>query len=197
MTHPAPRTPSVRARAATFATTLSLALLAQLALQLTFRQVRHPVPLSAANLEADVEVVRGWYARLLEQGTYLQMIRTELVDVVWAVLLGLTLVAIYRLVGALLRQVHPPIAAGLVRWAPLAVTGPAFDLIENAFSLAMLTDPYGFPAWWAGAHVAASWVKIVGCVLSALVGPTLTVVALRRGRRAREAANDGQALPPP
>ncbi len=172
-----------------------LAAAAQVNLQLTFAQVRHPVPLGTANLEADVEVLRGWYGLLMDQGTYLLMIRTELVDIPWAVLLGLTIVALYRLVATLLRDIHPPIAAWLYRWAPVWAIGPAFDLVENAFSLAMLTDPFGFPAWWSVAHVAASWLKIAGSVVAGVVGPTLTVIALvlGRGRRAKDA---GQALSP-
>lgn len=128
-----------------FALALLLALAAQVNLQLTFRLVHHPVPLGLANLEADPEVVRSWYRLLREQGTYLQMIRTELVDLLWALALGVALVTMCRAIGGLLRRAHPPIAGLLVRWAPLAAIGPVCDLIENAFSLAMLTDPWGFP----------------------------------------------------
>lgn len=181
---------------AVFGVALALTLLAQVALRLTFRLVGHPVSLDAANLEADPEVVRGWYALLLDQGTYLQMIRTELVDIPWAILLGLTLVALYRLVGGLLRSVHPTIAALLFRWAPLAAIGPAFDVVENVFSLAMLTDPFGFPDWWSTAHVVAAWLKIAGVVAAATVGPTLSVIALVSARRTRKAADARQALPP-
>jgi hypothetical protein len=179
----------------TFGATLVLALLAQLDLQLTFRLVEHPVSLAAANLEADATVVRGWYAVLLEQGTYLQMIRTELVDLLWPIALGAALIALFRFVGGLLRRVHPPISRVLFRWAPLAAIGPAFDVIENAFSLAMLTDPFGFPAWWSVAHVIASWLKIACSVVAAVVGSTLTIIALVSVRRSRKATDARQALP--
>src|SRR5699024_2754348 len=102
-----------------FAIVLALALAAQLNMQATFAQVNHPFALGLANLEADVAVVRGWYAQLMDQGTYLQFVRTELVDMVWAVGLAAALVTLYRLVGGLLRDVHPPIGRGLFRWAPL------------------------------------------------------------------------------
>lgn len=172
------------------------AALVQFNLQQTFAAVKHPVPLGAANLEADVQVVRGWYRILMEQGTYLQMVRTELVDLAWPLLLGATIVLIYRFTAGLLRTVHPPISAWLYRWAPIWAIGPVFDLLENGFSLAMLTDPFGFPDWWAVAHVAASWSKIVGSVAAAIVGPTLAVIALVTARRARKATDAQQALSP-
>lgn len=191
-----PDMPPSRTLGLVFAAAAIGAGLAQLALQLAFRQVRHPVPLGAANLEPDAEVVRGWYSVLIEQGTYLWMIRTELVDLVWPVMLALAIVSLYRLVAGLLRGIDPPISRWLYRWAPVWLVGPAFDIVENAFSLAMLTDPFGFPDWWAVAHVAASWVKIAGSVASAVVGPTLTVVALARRRRGRRASDGREALSP-
>lgn len=177
-----------------FGSWLVLAAAAQVWLQLTFQQVGHPVSLWAANVEADPTVVRGWYQLLMENGTYLLMIRTEVVDLVWAVCLGVTLVAIYRLVGRLLARVDEPIARGLHRWAPLAALGPAFDLVENAVSLAMLTEPAGFPAAWAVLHATVSWLKVGCSIASAVVGPTLAVVALARGR-ARKANDARQAIP--
>lgn len=197
MNRPAPPLPGNAALGAAFGASLALAVLAQLNLQRTFRAVEHPVGLGAANLEADPEVVRGWYGLLIEQGTYLQMVRTELVDVPWAVLLGATLVTLYRFVGGLLRGLHPPISWVLVRWAPAAAVGPAFDVVENAFSLAMLTDPFGFPGWWAAAHAAASWAKLAGSAAAAVAGPTLTVTALVGAHRMRKAMDAPQALPPP
>lgn len=197
MNAPARRLQGDVALGTTFAVALVLALLAQWNLQLTFRRVEHPVALGTANLEADPEVVRGWYAQLIEQGTYLQMIRTELVDIPWAILLGATLISLYRFVGGLLRRIHPPVSSWLVRWAPLAAVGPGFDLVENAFSLAMLTDPFGFPDWWALAHVVASWLKIIGAVAAASTGVTLTVIALVSGRRSRKTTDAPQDLPSP
>lgn len=84
-----------------------------------------------------------------------------------------------------------------MRWAPLAAIGPVCDLIENAFSLAMLTDPWGFPEWWALAHVLASWAKIAGAVGMAVTGTTLTVIALLIAHRRRKALDAGSAVPPP
>lgn len=190
------RLPGNLALGTTFTVFLALALLAQVNLQLTFRLVEHPVALAATNLESDPDVVRAWFALLMERGTYLYIVRTELVDIPWAILFGSALVALYRFVGGLLRGTHAPIAAGLVRWAPLAAIGPAFDIVENAFSLAMLTDPFGFPDWWAAAHVVASWSKIAGSVASALVGPTLTAIALVSARRTRKTTDASQAVPP-
>lgn len=195
MSDPICRLPGNRALGTTFGVALVLALLAQLNLQLTFRLVGHPVPLGAANLEPDPEVVRGWYALLIEQGTYLQMVRTELVDILWAILLGFAVVTLNRFVGGLLRNVHRPIASLLVRWAPLAAAGPAFDVVENIFSLAMLTDPFGFPAWWSFAHAAASWAKIVTAIAAPAIGLTLTGMALVIARGRRRAENAGKGLP--
>ncbi|MBE1878335.1 hypothetical protein [Myceligenerans pegani] len=169
----------------------------QIWLQATFRLAHHPVPLAQANLEADPAVVRGWYEQLLAQGTYLQFVRAELVDLLWPACLAGALVSLYRLIGGLLRVLDPPVARLLVRLAPFAAVGPAFDVVENGFSLAMLTDPTGFPDWWATAHVVASWCKLAGSVLAAVAGSTLTVVALAgRAGRVRKAADGGQALPP-
>lgn len=190
------RMPRTRVLAITFAIAAVGAGLAQLALQVTFRAARHPVSLAQANVEADPAVVRGWYAQLSEQGTYLQFIRAELVDLLWPVMLAIAIVSLYRLVGGLLRDVDPPIAAWLYRWAPVWAVGPAFDLVENAFSLAMLTDPDGFPDWWAIAHVVASWLKLLGSVAAAVVGPTLTVIALARARRGQRASDARPAVPP-
>lgn len=76
----APRTAVLAGR---FAVAATAALAAQLWLQATFRLVEHPVSLGAANLEADPGIVRGWYRTLMEHGTYGQMIRTEVVDLIW------------------------------------------------------------------------------------------------------------------
>lgn len=186
--------PGNTALALWFAVTALAAAGVQLWLQATFRLVDHPVPLAQANLEAEPAVVRGWYEQLMAQGTYLQFVRTELVDLFWPVCLGAALVSLYRLIGGLVRELHPPIARLLFRLAPFAAVGPAFDVVENGFSLAMLTDPSGFPDWWASAHVAASWCKLAGSALAAVAGSTLTVIALVG--RTRKAADGGQALPP-
>ncbi|MFD1718752.1 hypothetical protein [Georgenia deserti] len=188
----APRTAVLAGR---FAVAATAALAAQLWLQATFRLVEHPVSLGAANLEADPGIVRGWYRTLMEHGTYGQMIRTEVVDLIWPVTLAATLFCLYRLVGGLLRRHRPRAASLIYRLAPLGIVGPAFDLVENAFSLAMLTDPFGFPDWWAAAHVWASWAKIAGSVAAGVVGPTLTVVALVRGRTEQRTADDGALSP--
>lgn len=180
------RMPSNARLGAIFGVLLAGALTAQVNLQWTFAQVDHAVSLFQASIEGDATVLRGWYAQLVEQDTYLGMIRTELVDLPWAIVLGCTLVALYRLVGGLLRNLHPTISTWMFRYAPLAAIGPALDLVENAFSLAMLTDPFTFPDWWASAHGAASVAKLAGSIAAATVGPTLTLIAVARPQRSRQ-----------
>lgn len=170
-----------------FGVLLLTALAAQVTLQRTFAAVNHPVALAAANAESDPQTVRAWYAQLMDQGTYLQMVRTESVDLLWAVALGAAVVALYRFIAGMVQSVDEPISMLLFRLAPLAALGPACDLLENAFSLGMLTDPDGFPGWWPAAQTVLHWTKLSLAVASALVGVGLAVIALFRRRTAAEA----------
>jgi len=59
----------------------------------------------------------------------------------------------------------------------LAIAGPitaCFDATENAFILLTLTDPLGFPDWWALAHSSAALVKWI-LLLIAIIGELLAV----------------------
>lgn len=180
------------------AAALAVALAFQVNLQLTFRQVRHPVALNTANLEPNPEVVRGWYRVLIEQDTYLQMIRTELVDIPWAVALAVTLVLVQSFAAVLLRHRAPRASAFLFRWTPLCALGPAFDVVENLFSLAMLTDPWAFPDVLAASHTVASYIKFSLIAITSVGGLTVTIVAAVRGPGASEAGatNEREALSP-
>lgn len=53
-----------------------------------------------------------------------------------------------------------------------AIAGPiaaCFDATENAFILLTLTDPSGFPDWWALAHSSAALIKWI-LLLIAIIG---------------------------
>lgn len=148
------------------------------------------MPLVVYGLETDPGVLRGWFEQLMTQGTYLLLIRTEAVDLTWAAALGATIICLVRFVGAAGWERRPRLAPLLVAWAPLFAIGPLFDLVENAFSLAMLTDPYGFPDWWALAHGVCARLKFGLAVLAGSigVGSTIVIALPRSGRPAGGAA---------
>lgn len=162
----------------------------QVALQLMFAQVRHPVSLAAANLTGDPATVRGWYRVLIEQGTLDRMVLTEVVDYLWMAGLGGCLVLITLLAAELLRRRNPPARARLRRIAPLMITAPAVDAVENALSLIMLGDPTGFPDPLAYAHATVSAIKLAAAVGSATVVPAYAVWAFVRGRVGTEPGNE-------
>ncbi|GAB3756462.1 hypothetical protein GCM10028864_38670 [Microlunatus parietis] len=166
----------------------SAALAAQLWLQATYRQVEAPVALAVYGLETDAATLRGWYADLAERSRLLLLIRTEVVDLLWAVALAATLISLVHLVAGIGARQKPRLTEAMRRWAPLFALGPTFDLIENAFSLAMLTDPAGFPNWWAMAHGTASRLKFGFSALSAVIGLTLTAVVVWSARGGRNIA---------
>lgn len=182
------RAPALGTLFLVFLVAVALLLLAQALVRRTFAGVNHPVTLNEANAEADPAVVRGWYQQLMEQGTYLQMVRTEVVDLLFAVALGLAVTAFVRLLGVALVPAHERIGRFLFAWAPAFALSAPVDLVENAFSLAMLTDPLDFPDWWAGAHAALSVVKYAFAIASPVVGFSLAGVALFLRAQARKAA---------
>uniref|UniRef100_UPI003B3AE900 hypothetical protein n=1 Tax=Pseudactinotalea sp. TaxID=1926260 RepID=UPI003B3AE900 len=147
------------------------------------RQVEAPVALAVYGLENDADTLREWYSRLHEASRLPLLIRSEAVDLLWAVALAATLIALVHLVAQLGATRRPRLAAAMRRWAPLIALGPVFDLVENAFSLAMLTDPAGFPDWWALAHGAAARAKFALSGIGAVVGIALTTIIVWPARR--------------
>ncbi|MBB4932988.1 hypothetical protein F4561_003808 [Lipingzhangella halophila] len=144
--------------------TVLCALAAQLTMQWAMRRAEHPLSLNAANLVSDPDEQRRLYALLLEQGTFHWFVRTELIDLLWALSLAAALVWVTTAVG----RGHPQGS----RWrrlalatVPLAVVVPAIDLVENAFSLTMLADPDGFADWLAPTHAAVSRTKLTGLAI--------------------------------
>lgn len=164
---------------------IAVALACQLWMQATFREVRHPVALGPANLEPDPGVVREWYGVLVEQGTYLQMIRTELVDSVWATSLAIATWLLPCLFAALLRRRSPDVSAFLLRWSPLFALAGVLDLVENGISLVMLTDPWGFPDVLAPLHAGVSVAKLSAAIATPVVGLSLSAYGAIRGDAAR------------
>ncbi len=67
-----------------------------------------------------------------------------------------------------------------------AVLGPAAagcDAVENLFILLTLTDPAGFPAWWAIAHsafAAIKWVILVVAIGWAAIATMYYLLVVRR-----------------
>lgn len=154
-------------------------------LHATFELVGHPVSLNEANGEPSAAVQREWYGRLVQQGTLGLMIRTELIDTLWAASLACVVVGVNRLAAGLLRRWSPGVAAVALALAPLGALAPAIDVAENVCSLVMLTDPFGFPDGWAAAHAGLSRAKGIGIALSATVGPGLAVAGIALGFRDR------------
>lgn len=156
----------------------------QVWLQATFATVGHPVSLGVANTTADAEVVRSWYRQLLAQDTLDRMVMTELVDVVWVA--GVVAVAVLgtALAARALERRDPRGAHVLRRLAPWTALAPGLDLVENALSLALLSDPLGFPAPLAAAHAAVAWAKLAAMVA---VGVGVPAFALVRWSTARVA----------
>lgn len=155
---------------------------AQLTLQQTFATVRHPVSLLAANLTFDPDTVRGYYRVLDSQHTLDNMVRTEYVDYLWMVALAAFLFLVTRFVAALLATRHPAASGRLRTLAVVAPLVPVLDAVENAFSLVMLADPWGFPAWLAVAHAGVSWAKTLGIPVVAVGLPCYAIVMGVRGR---------------
>lgn len=175
--------PEVRRASLRVVIGIAAAVGAQVALQSTYRTVEAPFGLATYGLEADPVTLRDWYADLAQADRLRLLARTEVVDLLWPIALSAALVSIVLLVAAVGRDRRPRLAEGLRRWAPLFAIGPAFDLVENAFSIAMITDPAGFPDWWALAHGAAARVKFTGAVVGGVVGLTLTAIVLLSPRR--------------
>ncbi len=158
-----------------------LAAVAQVWLQGTFATVGHPASLAASNTQADPLVVRDWFARLQAQGTLDRMVDTELVDLAWVVSLAMFLVSVTLLASRLLVRHNPAASRRLTRLAPWTAVAPALDLMENAFSLAMLADPAGFPDALAPVHATASWLKLAAIISVAVAVPAYTLWAATVG----------------
>jgi hypothetical protein len=156
--------PSTPVLLALLAAAVTVAVLGQVWLQATFATVRHPVPLGVASTTADPASVRGWYRVLTEQGTLDRMVAAELVDLVWIVGVSGSVVLLTLVAARLLGHRNPPAARLLRRLAPWTAVAPGLDVIENAFSFAMLARPLDVPAALAIGHAVVSWLKLAGMV---------------------------------
>jgi hypothetical protein len=163
-----------------FGTAVAAAVAAQVWLQATFASVRHPASLATANTTGDPAVVRGWYATLVEQGTLSRMVATELVDLAWIAALAAVLVLGTTLAARGVRRRSPQLSGMLARAAPWTALAPGLDLLENALSLVMLSNPHGFPDALAPAHAAVSWAKLAAVVAVPATLGVLTVGTLIR-----------------
>lgn len=185
--------PSLRRAVIALAVCAPLAVAAQVALQLTYRTVGAPMSLLEYGLEGDPTTIRAWFDTLMRDGSYLLLIRAELVDLLWPVALGATIIALVRLVGTWGWDRRPRLAAFMVAWAPLFAVGPMFDLVENALSFAMLTDPDGFSDGVAAAHAVAARLKFGLAVLGATAGLTCTAIVALAPRPAHSNENEPDA----
>jgi len=67
-----------------------------------------------------------------------------------------------------------------------AIAGPiatCFDATENAFILLTLTDPSGFPDWWALAHSSAAsvkWILLLIAIIGILLAVSYYLLVIRR-----------------
>jgi hypothetical protein len=174
---------SVRVCVAGTLSGLGIAVFGQILVQRTFATVQHPTSLFEANLTMNPDEVRGHYAVLEERGTFDNMVRTELVDFVWMAGLALFVFSVTTLVAKLLRTRSPVASGRLMRWAPWTPLVAAFDVVENAGSLAMLADPWGFPDWLAYVHAGASVFKLAATVVVAVGIPAYALIAAVRGGR--------------
>ncbi|QIK73654.1 hypothetical protein G7070_17025 [Propioniciclava coleopterorum] len=192
--------PDVRRAGIALAVSLALAAGAQVALQAAYARVDAPLPLLTYGLLDDPGTLRSLYASLQEGGRLGLLIRVEVIDLGWAAALALATTALPRFVGAAGWHRRPRPARWMVRWAALWALPSLCDVVENAFSLAMLTQPGDFPAWWAGAHGLAARAKLAATGLAVLSGLILTtIVAVRPRRRAAHAdeSTDVEFLPSP
>ncbi|MFC7625459.1 hypothetical protein [Microlunatus sp. GCM10028923] len=171
-----------------------LAALAQVAVQRTFAEVRHPVSLGQANTTADPGIVRGWYRQLREQDTFGWMVATELVDCLWVAAVASFVLLGTLLLSRLVSRRNPAAACLLRRAAPWVALAPALDLLENGLSLAMLADPAGFADWLAVAHAAVSRVKLGAMIAVGVAVPGFALVAYVLGGGGRD---DGEGAVPP
>lgn len=168
------------------AAALGLSAFGQILLQSSFRQTCHPVSLFRANTTADPARIRDWSATLSAQGTLNRMIAVEITDLIWIAGLAATAILMTLLAARLLRRRNPAASDRLYRIAPYTALAPALDLVENVVSLAMLSDPTGFPDTLAHLHAAASWAKLaaIGTVATAI--PAYAICAAIRGKGAGE-----------
>ncbi|WP_052731722.1 hypothetical protein [Devosia geojensis] len=168
------------------AAAVAIAVAGQVLLQATFASVKHPVSLFVANTTADPQTVRGWYSALVEQGTLERMVATELVDFVWIGGIACAVFLLTLTCARLLARRNPVASARLYGIAPWVTLAPLLDVVENGFSLLMLSDPMGFPDVLAYLHAAASWIKLAAIVAVATSLPSYALWAAWAGGRGAE-----------
>lgn len=131
------------------------------------------VPLLASQLSFSADVLRAQYAGLTNIDYYTV---AQILDYGFMVAYGMLSFSLALLIG------HKAPAGGMLqRSAPVvSLFGPVaagLDAVENGFILATLSDPAGFPGWWAVAHSAFAAVKW-GFLCAALGWAAVAVIAL-------------------
>ncbi len=105
---------------------------------------QYPPPLFQGQLAFSAELVKGWYATLLEKGTLEVYRQTQYLDFLFIV--GLMSTILFT--QLLLIKLNPresrwyTFAVGMSFWGPALATA---DVWENLVTLVMLSDPTGFP----------------------------------------------------
>lgn len=132
----------------------------------------------ASQLSFSADFLRNQYAAIIASGgmDYYRLAQT--LDFGFMIAYGLLAFALSITIA---RKFDPPSrwrASGFI----VAIIGPLsaiLDAVENGFILATLSDPAGFPAWWAIAHSSfalAKWLVLFGAIGWAVIASLARVV---------------------
>ena len=114
----------------------------------SYERSRHPVDFMTGQTAFDAAAVKGWYAAMIEAGTFDIYFRTQLIDFVF---IASMLVFGYVAGTFVARLALPGGWAAKIGMAAafLIPLGAGFDAIENLISFVMIADPVEFAAWIA------------------------------------------------
>ena len=118
-------------------------------LNASYAASRFPVPYHEAQLSFSAARLKGWYAQLIDFGTFDVYLRTQYIDHVFILTVLVLHVAALLWVSRLFPAAHRGRRL-MVGAALLSAVAPLADTLENLVSYLMLADPQGFPealAW--------------------------------------------------
>lgn len=154
------------------------------AVEASFARVNFPVSLREGQLAFDGELIKGYYATLMAQGTFDDYVITQVIDFGWIIGLGLMVFVLHTALGR-----RYPLGSTMQRfhfWAALLSLAPSvLDALENITSFFMLANPTGFPNGLALVYSSFAQLKwwLAPVVMTVLLGSIvvwLLVLARRR-----------------
>ena len=149
-------------------------------LDASYAASKHPVDYATGQTSFNGEIIKGYYAQMLEFGTLDVYRTTQLIDfgfILAIACMGIfvcTLVARVSRKGSWGRRIG--LAAGL-----FALLGAACDAVENGWSFVMLANPTDFSNWLALPYSAFASVKFA-LIATAMLCLITSIVLAAAGR---------------